>query len=211
MSTLVRPDSEAQHRAGREIHYRRKRDISIFSAFAHEFTHVSMRATTYHDHHQMRVWSTRSSSSAAHPAFPRWTSSSARSCTSGVRRVHSPLLAPNDVLLADLLHAPALRPRRRHLRFPLGVSQPVLHGGLRDDPLPAPRPRRRGGAPAQAWPQTRVRLSCSREQRKRLTCTRSSRNQTSSSSPRSNPASARRACMAHCAKCTPNAETTRPC
>src|SRR5260221_14228544 len=129
MSTLVRPDSEAQHRAGREIHYRRKRDISIFSAFAHEFTHVSMRATTYHHHHQMRVWSTRLSSSAAHPAFPRWTPSP-RDPVRAASAVHSPLPAPNDVLPADILHAPALRPRRRHLRFPVGVSQPMLHGGL---------------------------------------------------------------------------------
>ena len=45
----------------------------------------------------------------------------------------------------------ALRTHRRYLlRFSLGVSQPMLRGGLRDDPLPAPWPRRRRGAPAQA-------------------------------------------------------------
>jgi hypothetical protein len=43
-----------KHNTEREIHYRRKPEIRIYSAFAHEFTHVSMRATTYH-HHQMRV------------------------------------------------------------------------------------------------------------------------------------------------------------
>jgi hypothetical protein len=45
-----------KHNTEREIHYRRKREIRIFSTFAYDdFTHVSMRATTYHHHHQMRA------------------------------------------------------------------------------------------------------------------------------------------------------------
>jgi hypothetical protein len=34
-------------------------------------------------------------------------------------------------------------------------TERVLHGRLRGDLLPTSWPRRRGGAPAQAWPQTR--------------------------------------------------------
>jgi hypothetical protein len=44
-----------KHNTEREIHYRRKREIRILSAFAYGFAHVSMRATTYHHHHQMRA------------------------------------------------------------------------------------------------------------------------------------------------------------
>lgn len=51
--------------------------------------------------------------------------------------VHSTLLAPDDLLLANILHAPSLRPHRRHfLRFPIGLPQPVLHRGLRNDTIP---------------------------------------------------------------------------
>ena len=42
----------------------------------------------------------------------------------------------------------------------------MLHGRLRDDLLPAPWTRQCGGATAQAWPQTQVRISlcaCARD------------------------------------------------
>ena len=39
--------------------------------------------------------------------------------------VHCALLAPDDVLLTDILHAPDLRPRRRHIRrLPSGCPNP---------------------------------------------------------------------------------------
>jgi hypothetical protein len=73
--------------------------------------------------------------------------------------VPHPLLAPDDVLLADLLHAPGLCSRPGHLlRLPLGLSEPVMHRGLRDDPLPAPRRHRCCCAPAPPRPQAHAAL-----------------------------------------------------
>ncbi len=51
--------------------------------------------------------------------------------------VHSALLAPDDLLLANLLHAFTLQPRGRHfLWFPIRLPKPVLHRGLRNDLFP---------------------------------------------------------------------------
>jgi hypothetical protein len=135
-----------KRKAEREIHYRREKYICCGLKYPFPSAHSLARTTV-----DRRATQIRARAPAAHALLPTDRPHIPRDPLRAATALHRALLAPNDVLLADTLHAPDFRPRRRHIRrLSLGLPESLLHRRLRDDPLSPQRPRRRRRPPAQA-------------------------------------------------------------
>ena len=130
--------------AEREIHYRRE-NICCWPPC------LPLPSTPHSrpPRHDRRAPKIRNGAPAAHALFPADRPNLPRDPLREAPTVHRALLAPDHVLLANILHPPHIRPHRRHIRrLPLRLPEPLLHRGLRDDTLPPQRPRWRSRPPA---------------------------------------------------------------